>query len=237
MKEERSLFFYLLFSIIAALLLVLFVGSSLSQPSPLPTSQKIGIACMSIFCGIVGISFVFKPNWLGHHLYESKNQRKTIRLPTEPSFEGHHPQCRPFQSHTIQWRGKTWCAGCLGLLIGLCTSIVLMILYPFIDITLTKTVAILLLLIGYFILAVVFFEIPHSRRHTKVHVFINSLMPLSFVLITIAVGEATGEFLYGVFSILLCFLWLDTRIQLSKSHHRTLCMNCSKTCKMFTESV
>lgn len=52
-------------------------------------------------------------------------------------------------------------------------------------------------------------------------------------LITISIGEITGNMVYGIFSVLLCFLWLDTRIRLSKWNHHRTCTFCPETCKYY----
>jgi hypothetical protein len=96
--------------------------------------------------------------------------------------------------------------------------------------------SVLFILLGLLILAIVFGETFYQSQSVLLHVFINSLLPLSFFLLTIAVGEMTGQFVYGFFAVLLCFLWLDTRIQLSKWRHSLLCSMCSESCKMFPVS-
>ena len=214
--------------------MILFVVLTPSQTSLISFLEKVGLAIVFILCCIIGISFTIRPNWIRHYFPKTKNLEKNIQLDFKRSFQGHHPDCLIFKNHTIQLRGKTWCAGCLGLFIGLCSAIVIMILYLITDIQLTNVMSLLFLIFGLFTLAVVFIEILHRSRHAIVHVFINSLMPVSFFLITIAVSSITGEFIYGFFSILMCFLWLDTRIHFSKSRHRILCTECSESCKMFT---
>ncbi len=236
MKHARIIPLYIAFSSIAAVLLILIVGTTSSQASPLSEPEKIGIASVFILCCIIGISFTVRPNWVRRYFHKVENEKKDVQSLGQRFFRGHHPDCLTFQNHTIHWGKKTWCAGCLGLFIGLCVSIVLMILYIGTDFQPARIISLVLLLIGLFILIVVYIEILYRKRAT-VHVFINSLMPLSFFMITIAVGGITGEFIYGLFSILLCFLWLDTRVQLSKSHHRSLCINCVESCKMFMSSV
>jgi len=119
----------------------------------------------------------------------------------------------------------------------LCVSIFLMILYMGMNFHPTKMMALLLLLLGLLIVPVVYSEILYRNRYAIVHVFLNSLLPLSFFVITVTVGEITGEFIYGFFTILLCFLWLDTRIQLSKWRHGLLCAHCVESCKMFSVPV
>ena len=225
---------YLIFSFIAAVLIILVVGTIPSHIQPISLLEKVGLACVFIFCCIIGISFTLHPNWARRYFSKFKDEEKNTLLQVKREFQGHHPDCSTFQNHTIQWKKKTWCAGCLGLFIGLCVSILLMILYMITDFQLTNMMFILLILLGLFILPVVYVEIIYRTRYAIVHVFINSMLPLSFFIITISVGGFTGKFVYGFFTILLCFLWLDTRIQLSKWHHRLLCTNCLESCKMFT---
>jgi len=237
LKITRTIYLYFAFSFVAAVFLILLVGTTPSQTSPLTFLEKMGITSAFILCCVVGISLTFRSNWIRRYFSQSKRREKNMQSSGERTFRGHHPQCLTFQNHTIHWKEKTWCAGCLGLFIGLCLSILLMILYMITDFQFTKMIALLILLPGLFILLIVYVEILHPSRHATVHVFINSIMPLSFFTITIAVGGITGNLTYGLFTVLLCFLWLDTRIQLSKWHHRFLCTNCPESCKMFTASV
>ena len=237
MNQTRTLSMYLALSFFAAILLTLLVLMIPPQTFSLSFLDKVWIATVFILCCIIGISFTIHPNWIRRYFPKIKNEEKNTRSSKERSFRGHHPDCLTYQNHTIQWNRKVWCAGCLGLLMGLCVSIVLMLLYILADFQLTKMTSVLLLVLGLSIVPVLYIEILYRSRYAIVHVFINSLMPVCFFIITIAVGEITGEFIYGLFSILLCFLWLDTRIQLSKSHHRSLCRNCVESCKMFTVSI
>ncbi len=235
MKYTRTLLVYLAFSFIAAVLIILLVGTTPSDTRPISFLEKGGLACIFILCCIIGISFTLHPNWVRRYFSKFKDEEKNTLPQGKRSFQGHHPDCSTFQNHTVQWKERTWCAGCFGLLIGLCVSILLMILYAVTDFQFTKMMSYFLLLLGLFILPVVYVEILYRSRHAIVHVVINSLMPLSFFIITISVGGITGKFIYGFFTILLCFLWLDTRIQLSKWHHRSLCTHCFESCKMFTD--
>ena len=236
MKHIQIVFLYLVFSFLAADLIILLVGLTPSHSLSLSFSEKIGVASVFILCCSVGISQTFRPNWIRQVLPKQKKEEKKIPSSEKRPFHGHHPECPVFQNHTIRWNKKIWCAGCLGLFIGLCGAILFMILYIGIDFRLTKTMSVLFILLGLLILAIVFGETFYQSQSVLLHVFINSLLPLSFFLLTIAVGEMTGQFVYGFFAVLLCFLWLDTRIQLSKWRHSLLCSMCSESCKMFPVS-
>jgi hypothetical protein len=212
----------------------------ITSPSDTPTitiSEKGVIAGVFITSCVVGISFTFYPNWIRRYYPQKKNREKNTIKEVKRLFQGHHPDCHTFQNHRIQWKHKTWCAGCLGLLIGLCASTMLMILYLIIDFKQPKMISYLLFIVGLFILIFVYFEIVYSNRHPLLHVFSNSLLPISFFIIIIAVIGLTGKVLYGFFTILLCFLWLDVRIQLSKWRHRLLCIYCKESCKMYDASI
>ncbi|MBN2600138.1 MAG: hypothetical protein JXA75_06315 [Candidatus Thermoplasmatota archaeon] len=236
MKDTHVLYLYLAFSSIAVVLILLFVATASSPSPPLSFLEKLGIAGLFILCCILGISFAFRPNWIRRYFRRSTNEEENEQPSMKQSFQGHHPACVPFQNHTIQWRKKTWCAGCLGLFIGLCIAILFMVLYIIYDVQPTRIVSYLFLLLGWALLAMVYGETLIRSRHAIVHIVINSMLPLSFFFIIIAVGSVTGTFISSFFTILLCFLWLDTRIQLSKRHHRLLCTRCPESCKMFPET-
>lgn len=233
MNHSRTLFTYFSFSIIGAFFLFILVIRGLSHTSSLQFQEKLWIASLLLLCFLIGISFTIKPNWMRHFLYKKKNEKQLLQAPSNRHFQGHHPNCSTFQNHTIQWNGKILCAGCLGLFLGLCISIVVTIFYVMIDLYLTKMTALFLFFLGLLILPFVYIEILHRSTHATLHVFINALFPLSFFSITIAVGKITGDSLYGLISILLCALWLNTRIQLSKWHHQKLCTHCHESCKLF----
>jgi hypothetical protein len=237
LNQIRSVSVYLIFSFLATVLIGILVITSPSDTPTITISEKGVIAGVFITSCVVGISFTFYPNWIRRYYPQKKNREKNTIKEVKRLFQGHHPDCDIFQNHRIQWKHKTWCGGCLGLLIGLNVSIMLMILYLIIDFKQPKMISYLLFIIGLFILILVYFEIVYRKRHSLLHVFFNSLLPLSFFIITIAVVGLTGIVVYGFFTILLCFLWLDTRIQLSKWRHTLLCTYCTESCKMYDANI
>lgn len=236
MNHIRAVSISLLFSVLAGVLLSILVITAPSNTPPITIEEKGVIAGIFIVSCVIGISFTFKPNWIRRYQPWKKNRQKNTKKETTRLFQGHHPDCHTFQNHRIQLKHKIWCAGCLGLLIGLCISIMLMILYLILDVTQSKIISYLLFIVGLFILTFVCLEIVYSNRHPLVHVFSNSLLPLSFFIIIIAVMGLTGKLVYGFFTILLCFLWLDVRIQLSKWRHNLICTYCTESCKMYDTS-
>ncbi|VVB60102.1 Uncharacterised protein [uncultured archaeon] len=237
MNQIRNVSVYLIFSFVAAVFIGILVITSPSDSPTITISEKEIITAMFIMSSVVGISFTVSPNWIRRYHSQKKNGEKNTIKEGKRSFQGHHPDCHTFQNHRIQWKHKTWCAGCLGLLIGLNVSIMLMILYLIFDVRQPKMISYLLFIVGLFILTFVYFEIVYRNGHPLLHIFSNSLLPLSFFIIIIAIIGLTGKFAYGFFTMLVCFLWLDTRVQLSKWRHSLLCLNCSESCKMYDTSI
>ena len=237
MKHTKTLILSVTFSILAAILLFFITWTASANNSSYDFEEKIGIATIFILCCVAGLFFSYRPRLWRHLFLPSKNQQKQDQPCVHRSFHGHHPDCSTFQNHIIRLGKKTRCAGCLGLSIGLILSIVIMIFYSLIKINFTKTIALIFLLGGFCTIALVFLEVRHQWKHASIHVGINSLLPIGFLLIIIGVIEGTGDLIYGFFSLLFCFLWMDTRIQLSKTKHSALCRNCVESCKMFQETV
>jgi hypothetical protein len=45
--------------------------------------------------------------------------------------------------------------------------------------------------------------------------------------------QHTGQAVYGLFALLLGYLWTDTRIKLSEKRHARLCSICIESCKCY----
>ena len=130
-------------------------------------------------------------------------------------------------------KNKTLCAGCLGLSIGAIISIILAIIYI---VTIRKEPIsgfYYVVFIGLIIIGLTYAEIMLPLRHAIVHVISNIFLVLSFLLITVSIFEITGNKIYGTISVIISFLWLDTRIQLSNWKHTMICEHCNETCKMY----
>ena len=65
------------------------------------------------------------------------------------------------------------------------------------------------------------------------HVTGNVLLVIGFFLVVAGVFGTTKSPLIGAFAVLISFLWLDTRVQLSNWHHAMICRDCKNTCKAY----
>jgi hypothetical protein len=233
LNQTKLVLFYLALSVIGAALLV---GLALQTPTSHPLSMfpgKIGIALVFILCCIFGISFSLRPNWVRLFIHKKEETIANRSCTAQRSFQGHHPDCETFENHRWISQNKTWCAGCLGLLIGCLLSSILMILYVVVPLHLSPTIFRLFLFLGLCIIAFVYLEIIQKRHHANIHVLSNGMLVLSFFFITISIIELLGKVEYSLYTILLCMLWLDTRVQLSRWHHSRLCRSCLQSCKTY----
>lgn len=234
MKQKTNVIYYLILSITAAVLLLTLAFFNSSNTASVDIYDKLFVGGVFITICLFGISLAIYPGWFKRFTKQEKhssNEKQTQK--TARKRKGHHPDCDQFQSHTIRTNNKMFCAGCLGLSIGAILSIFLMILYIVIGNELSFTTFYFFMFLGLIIIGLVYIEIMLPIRHAIIHVLSNVFLVVSFLLIVVCIFEITGNKIYGAVSILLSFLWLDTRIQLSYWQHSLICNNCTEQCKMY----
>jgi hypothetical protein len=233
LKKEKTIFNYLLLSTVAVILILILVFFKPITSNTFTFMDKMFVAGAFFTSCIFGISIAIYPNWWRKNKQNPNHTSNLHKVKTSRSFKGHHPDCIEFKNHTILIRNKTRCAGCFGLIIGSIISIFLMALYLLIPNNLNQTIWYFIFLLGILIIPFIYIEIIFSKRNRNLHVISNSIFILGFFCLTISVLEITGNFSYGILTILFCFLWLDTRIQLSKQQHSKICSFCKQTCKSY----
>lgn len=232
MKKIKSIFYYLLLSFTAVVLIIIMIFSKPNASNSANFFDKFFVAGAFLASCIFGISIAIYPNWWrknkqNTHISDIQTSKKS-RL-----FQGHHPDCSMFRSHVIIIKNKARCAGCVGLLLGALISIFLMILYLTLPFRLPIVMYYILLILGILLLIFIYGEIMLLKRNMFFHILLNSLLVLSFFFITISVVELTENPVYGVLVVLLCFLWLDTRIHISNYRHQRICFSCNQECKSY----
>ena len=234
MKKSYQVVQYIFLSIIAAIILLLLVFLSMSNLNTIKINDRLFVSGFFIISCLIGISLTIYPGWirrkLKHKIFNKSN--KYIQK-TERRRYGHHPDCNQFKNHTIRIKNKIYCAGCLGLAIGCLISIFFIIIYMINHIKLPSDIFVYLVIFGFIIIGLVLIEIVLNIRNTFIHIISNILLVISFLIIFIGVTEITSNKIYGMMSIILSYLWLDTRIQLSNWNHSKICENCNKSCKMY----
>jgi hypothetical protein len=232
LKQIKKILYYIILSSVAVflLLLLIFFGQFKSN---INFFDRLIVAIIFIVCCLFGVSLAIYPRWYKrfkkHQDYNENNHHiiKTIEL------KGHHPNCNQFRNHILKIKNKFYCAGCLGLAIGSFISVLLMVFYIIIANEQISLLFQFLVIFGFIFIIITYIEIVLPLKHVIFHIISSILLVVSFFIITISIFELTGNKFYGMISILLSFLWLDTRVQLSVWHHKHICNNCNELCKMY----
>jgi hypothetical protein len=227
LKNKGQVTKYIILSIIA-LVLILLIGF-IGQSKTVTILDKLIVGVIFIISLLFGISLAIRPGW---YKRQNKNKGKDIsKYKPVSQFKGHHPNCDEFAGHIINIKNKTYCAGCLGLIIGSVVTIILILIYLLSDVSLINFQ--IFLLIGILLIFTLFIVIIFFKRNPTIRVLSNSIFVFSFFIIVISILEITGTYVYGLLTGLFSFLLVDTRIQISKWSHINTCKNCKKECKMY----
>lgn len=194
--------------------------------------DKIVVTGTFIICCLLGISLSIYPAWMKRMIKSYKNTKEVNKNIKKIKFVGHHPYCENFKSHTIRISKKIYCAGCLGLIIGFTISIILSIIYLLTETNFTLNFKFLILYIGLLVLIIVFVETSTITKPI-LHIVSNILLIIAILFILIGILEITNDKSYGFISIMISFIFVETRINLSKLKHVRTCKNCIKDCKMY----
>ena len=142
---------------------------------------------------------------------------------------GHHPNCEGFSDHEFQIGRKTYCAGCIGLLIGASISLVTVSAYFISQVQLDK-VAIHLVGFGFItVLAGLMTPIFIAGR-SAVRLAANTFLILGMSSILVGADTLLHNIQIDLYLIALDILWLTTRISLSQLNHERICADCTQKC-------
>jgi len=230
------------FCLIGLSLLSLCILAILTFKIPMPTtilswqkqliSSIFGIICLS---GIMaGISPSRCSGML--HFKRSKNEssyetKQTSAGETAVRFKGHHPTCGKFSAHVFQLSGKTYCAGCTGLVTGAVVSLLANILYLFASFH-TAEAGALAFWLGFWGVACGLLQYGVlDLNRSAVHSFLNVTFVIGALLLLIGVIEVNSNFALELYLLTLIVYWIITRIMLSQAEHKKICASCgSKSC-------
>jgi len=234
LNKKKQAIYYIFLSFSAAVLLLMVIFFRFYNSTSLITRyDKFFLGIIFIMSCIFGISLAIYPGWFKKVVVSRTNKINMSQSSRAwRKREGHHPNCEHFQNHTVKIRDRTICAGCLGLSLGSVIAIFLMIMYLSDGIDQFGIFSSFFISMGLFMICFVYAEILFLERKAIVHVLSNVFLVISFFFITVGMLELTGDIIYGLMGLLLSFLWLDTRIQLSNWGHSKICDGCSEMCKI-----
>ena len=216
-------------------LLGLFLLALLTFTFSLPTTsfplqkQLFGL----IFGGIciLGISAGTKPQGCSKALHNTKNQKKNANLKLinneSLEFKGHHPACGHYSTHIIHLGDKTYCAGCLGLVVGGTASLLGLFLY-YSTSFFTQKEGLLFLGVGF--IGVIFGLLQYYlSKNNFFHFMLNVFFVLGAFFLFIGVNIVNTSYVVMVYLLSMIVYWIVTRIKLSRLEHRKICIHCDST--------
>ena len=140
---------------------------------------------------------------------------------------GHHTLCSGFQSHEIEYKGKSICAACFGLLLGTILASVISFHHFIMGFSYHQTAGYLGLIFSF--LGLVYIPIlkpgiPFMRT------LYNILFVVGFALILVVVDNS-GILAYDYLIIGISIFWMYSRIQFSSWGHDQICSQCVNPCR------
>ncbi|MBM4241317.1 MAG: restriction endonuclease [Euryarchaeota archaeon] len=162
------------------------------------------------------------------------NKRKEDMDGEKPiKLRGHHPDCGNFSEHVFQLRGKTYCAGCTGLVIGAIISILGAFMYM-IDASFLGENGIIFWLGFIGVLSGLFQGLWLNLRWNLLHLFFNLFFVLGAFLLLVGIDKITGNLFIEFYFLGLTVFWILTRIVLSQRKHEKICASCGfESCSFF----
>ncbi len=115
----------------------------------------------------------------------------------------------------------------MGILIGVCTALVITTLHFIFDVTFPSATA----YIGLICVVAGLLFIPLKKTDTPLlHSGFHLALVAGFSLVIVVV-DGLGSFEYDLLVLSLCIFWMYTRIQLSKWDHGRICEVCGFKCE------
>jgi hypothetical protein len=208
---------------------VILVAAFLSLPGAGPTIENsfMILALFVSLCFLGAIATLFP-----HRCSPSKvlpqdmdPSRFTVVLGVR-LYHGHHIPCSHFQEHEHNVRGRSYCAGCSGLLIGALAAVsvaTLHFIYGWNPGRVFGYAGLVCVVLG-------LLYIPLWIAHGPIlRTLINALFVLGFAL-TLSSVDGSGSSAFDLVVIGLCVFWMFTRIQLSRWSHDNVCDECGEEC-------
>jgi len=162
------------------------------------------------------------------HYKSKKNiRRKKLRI------RGHHPTCDNFSGHIIQFGGKIYCAGCLGMIIG---GVIVLLggVFYFSAWLYLKEVALIIFWLGFFGVAIGFLHYTLFNLRGIIRFFFNILFVLGSFFLFIGIDMIANNLALDLFVLTLVIYWIIIRIIISQQRHQRICMLCDlKSCSYY----
>lgn len=227
-----SVRYFALLSIIGGVFVVVMGGVGGLTPEPVEGWEKLMVGVPFILSCLMGVALAFRPGMLRGFGAKKVEGRANDKGPSGVTVRGHHPDCGRFDRHVALIGERAVCTGCLGLALGSILAMILMLIYIPGSWEASYSALMVIMIAGLSLVGLSILETAFYAGRTA-HMVMNSLLVIGFFLVVVGVYQLTGSPLYGLLAIVISFLWLETRVQISNWKHAEICGECSESCKAF----
>jgi len=224
------------FYLISFLSLAVLATLAITSPhESIGVQKELISAAFSTIC-ILGIVAGISPSrcnrLVGHFPTKetASNDQRTHPEKPDHSFRGHHPDCGNFSSHIIQIGGRTYCAGCTGLVIGATIALIGTVFYVLLQSPSTQLVTITFWfgLVG---VTLGMLQYTLFTKRASIHLLLNVVFVIGAFLLLVGVNEMNGSLSVGTYFLLVILFLINVRSTLSRLEHRKKCITCNvETC-------
>lgn len=142
-------------------------------------------------------------------------------------FEGHHPDCGKFESHTIHFKGKKYCPGCTGLLVGAVLAVTGTIFYYFRGLGLIYgQISFWIGVVTVFTSLILILYLNLDKNIIKL--VSNITLVIGSLLILVGIDTVKKNIIMEFYFLILVLFWIRARITVSKINHESICNQCSE---------
>jgi len=193
--------------------------------------RKIAVGMLFEYLCLLGILAGISPSRCSQILDHKRSSLSSSGLHTASGgvaveFKGHHPDCGRFSAHVFKWGGRTYCAGCVGLVFGAAAAFLGAIPYFFADFRLGQMsyfvfwaglVGVICGLLQYHVF---------NFGGSGVHMSLNFGFVFGAFLLLAGADEAACSLAVDLYLLTLCVFWVFTRVVLSRQEHEKICSRC-----------
>ncbi|WP_321421931.1 restriction endonuclease [uncultured Methanobacterium sp.] len=162
--------------------------------------------------------------------FQNDSKQKTINQ-GNMQFEGHHPDCGKFSSHTLTINGRKYCPGCFGLSVGALLATVGVVIYYFLGYPLMEYPSIygeISFWIGVCTVFAALLIIILLKVGIKLKFISNMALVTGSLLVLVGLDIVKGNLITELYFLILVIFWILTRIAVSENSHEIICQDCLK---------
>ena len=232
-QHQTDIKYQLLMSLLGLLLIFLLTVFPPEVTIDVSWRKPVIGSIFSIFC-LLGLLAIFVPKHYCSKLGKksktnSSDSAEPVSHGTTSILKGHHPTCGKFVAHIFWINDRTFCAACIGLLVGGLLALAGAVIYFFCDFQVADYSS-LLIMVG---IMGVFFGLFQFKFRSLIRLSLNALFVLASLLILIGVDELVHSLVFDLFVFCLIVFWLFTRISFSQWDHEIICSSCdNENCKV-----